>query len=160
MVRFKWALSETPSWHWHIWRGFTNFQFISCVDVVILLCALESNQVMQRRDSSQMVQTYLWPWKTHTHTHTHTKIAVNGSNLTSLIEISRSLLLGGYGNLSFYAFGIWLPLDGFVFSLPVPSQERFRKPTKCSLLTDSTSLLQAPTAKETPVCPILKCSFI
>ena len=39
-----------------------------------------------------------------THTHTHTKIAVNGSNLTSLIEISRSLLLGGYGNLSFLCF--------------------------------------------------------
>ena len=159
MVRFKWALSETPSWHWHIWRGFANFQFISCVDVVILLCALESNQVMQRRGSSQMVQTYLWPWKTHTHTHTHTAQLVNQSSLLSLRYQALSFL-GDMEISVFYAFGIWLPLDEFFFSLPVLSQERIRKPTKCSLLTYSTSLLQAPTAKETPVCPILKCSFI
>ena len=96
---------------------------------------------------------------THTHTHTHTAQLVNQSSLLSLRYQALSFL-GDMEISVFYAFGIWLPLDEFFFSLPVLSQERIRKPTKCSLLTYSTSLLQAPTAKETPICPILKCSFI
>ena len=41
---------------------------------------------------------------TQTHTHTHKNSTVSRSILTSLIEIARSLLLGGYGNLSFLCF--------------------------------------------------------
>lgn len=95
----------------------------------------------------------------NTHTHTLKQQLADQSSLLSLRYQDLSFL-GDMGISVFYAFGIWLPLDGFVFSLPILSQERIRKPTKCSLLAYSASLLQAPTAKETPVCPILKCSFI
>lgn len=148
MVILKQTLSKTLCQHWSIWRGYTNFHFISCVGVVTFAYSGIKPGYAKKRFWFCMVQTYFWHQKTQTHKntqrHTHTKITWLGNqSLVLSLRYHDLCFSGGYGSLLFYDFDIQLAAFRWVCSFSSCPWPKLRKLTKYSLLTDPNSLLWA-----------------